>query len=93
MGTYILVISSFLFPFAIFLLLPFWGNKRGKAVLFLFMFSAFFWGVAIGSTVIFFVAKYLFVPLDFWKCYLLSISLGLMLLLIWVLFKRYWNLK
>gem|GEM_PF-2566756 len=57
MQTYLLILSAFIFPFAIFLLLPLWRHNRGEGAFILMMFSVFFWGVAIGSTAIYLITK------------------------------------
>lgn len=93
MQTYILILSAFIFPFAIFLLLPLWRQNRGDGRFILIMFSVFFWGVAIISAAIYFVAKYLFKTIDFWYCYVLAILLGLVTLAIWTAVKKYFKIK
>jgi hypothetical protein len=93
MQTYILIILAFVFPFAIFLLLPLWRKNKGDASFVLILFSVFFWGVAIGSAIIYITAKYLFKTIDYWYCYMLAILLGLISLAIWGVVKKYFKIK
>lgn len=88
MPAYLLILLAFIFPFAIFFLLPLWRHKKTEGSLVLLMFSVFFWGVAIGSTLIYFIAEYLTHPLNFWNCYLLAITFGVFLLMLWLIIKN-----
>lgn len=93
MSIYISILISFIIPFAFTLLLPLWRNRKGETGFVLLMIAAFFWGVALGSLIIYVVGKYFFNGIDFWFAYLIAIGLGLLTLAIWVLAKNYFKGK
>lgn len=93
MQTYQFILSAFILPFALFLLLSKLKNLGGDSVFVLMMCSAFLWLTALGATILYVVSKYVFTKIEFGYCYLFSLGFGLGVLIIWTIFKSHFTKK